>query len=366
MKIRKTGPYLWLNSQTGYYCAVFTDEQGKPRRKTLRTKDKKEATRRFNAWHREWLLKFGSVSGEGKDSPSVLVADFCEEWAAHIKNRYANSTAVQYRATASKLSEHLGNINVRAITIRVIERFIDALIKDGLSIPTINKHRRHLRIMLHDAEEWGYIDRVPRIPKPLAEKERVKHFTTEQLDMIFESIEDEEFRDFCLLALLSALRSGELLRLTAGDVDNPDGFLRISEVQKNRTESRIPITSAIRPIVEKYSTIRPSGRLFHYKSPDDISRRFKVVMDRLGIKDRTFHGLRHSYGVAMVSKGVDVMAVKDLMRHKSIASTMVYAKVAPAHLVESGERMDYSPATVDNRREIVEKNASKTSKNRKD
>ena len=41
-KLRKSGPYLWLNSQTGYYCAVFTDENGHSKRKSLKTKDKKE------------------------------------------------------------------------------------------------------------------------------------------------------------------------------------------------------------------------------------------------------------------------------------------------------------------------------------
>ena len=168
MKIRKAGPYLWLNSQTGYYCSVFTDENGKPRRQSLKTKDKKEATRRFNAWHREWLLKWGNARDESKTS-SVTVGDFSEEWIIHIQNRYPNSTATQYRATANKLTEHIGEMQVSEISTRIIERFIDTLITDGLSIPTINKHRRHLRIMLYDAEEWGYLERVPRIPKPLGE-----------------------------------------------------------------------------------------------------------------------------------------------------------------------------------------------------
>lgn len=353
-KLRKSGPYLWLNSQTGYYCAVFIDENGQSKRKSLKTKDKKEAKRRFNAWHRDWLIEYGQV---GDSEPTILVSDFVKEWIAHISTRHPESTTIQYRATANKFSENFGRIKVNEINARTIEQFIDNLLAADLTTTTANKHRRHLRVMLNDAETWGYLPRRPKLPKPLLEKERLKYFTEDQLNSIFAAIVDKTFYDFCLLALLSALRSGEILRLTDADIHNPTGFLRISEAQKNRSESRIPITSAMAPIIERYSS-KP-GRLFPYSSPSQVSRLFKRVLDAVGLEDYSFHSLRHSYGASMVSKGVDVTAVKELMRHKSIASTMVYAKVSPAHLIDSGERMNFTP----DRREIVEKTASENGRN---
>ena len=60
MKLHKADSYLWLNTQTGYYCAVYNDENGKSKRKSLRTKDEKEALRRFNAWRRDYLIAWGT------------------------------------------------------------------------------------------------------------------------------------------------------------------------------------------------------------------------------------------------------------------------------------------------------------------
>ena len=271
---------------------------------------------------------------------SITVQDFSEEWIDHISARHPHSTTTQYQATANKLTASVGAMIVSDFSVRIIERFIDGLINEGLSPPTVNKHRRHLRIMLNDAEEWGYISRRPKMPRPIHEKERLKYFSDEQLNALFAVIDDERFRDFCLFALLSALRSGELLNLTAADINDPPGFLRISEAQKNRTESRIPITSALLPIVEKYSTISLRERLFPYSSPSYVSRVFKRYREKAGLPEGlSFHSLRHSYGASMISKGAEIVAVKELMRHKSIASTMVYAKVSPAHLTATGEMM---------------------------
>lgn len=360
MLFRKAEPYLWLNPQTGYYCAVFNDDQNKPRRKSLKTQDKKEAQRRFNAWRRDFLIAWGSPA-DPKES-NITIADFIEEWVGHISARHPNSTTVQYRSTANKFIKVYGRLKVRELSVRIVTLFIDDLIRDGLAFPTVNKHRRHLRILLNYAEEQGYILRRPPLPKPVHEKNSLKYFTEEQLHALFSVIDDPEFKDFCLLGLLSALRSGELIRLTAADIDHPPGFIRVSEHQKNRTEARIPITQGIRPIVEKYSTMRPNGRLFPYTSPSAISRKFKKYLELSGIEGkRSFHSLRHSYGTSMVTNGANLTAIKDLMRHKSIASTMVYAKVIPAHLIQTGELMQFSPVepSPENRREIVEETGHK-------
>jgi site-specific recombinase XerD len=39
--------------------------------------------------------------------------------------------------------------------------------------------------------------------------------------------------------------------------------------------------------------------------------------------------------------GEDLKSIQELMRHRSIASTMVYAKVSPDHLRKVNSRLDY-------------------------
>lgn len=40
-----------------------------------------------------------------------------------------------------------------------------------------------------------------------------------------------------------------------------------------------------------------------------------------------FHVLRHSIAVYLVERGIDILAIKDWLGHRSISSTMVYAQV---------------------------------------
>jgi integrase/recombinase XerD len=44
------------------------------------------------------------------------------------------------------------------------------------------------------------------------------------------------------------------------------------------------------------------------------------------------HCLRHSLATSVYRRTGDILLVKEVLRHKSIASTMVYARVSPERL----------------------------------
>jgi site-specific recombinase XerD len=53
----------------------------------------------------------------------------------------------------------------------------------------------------------------------------------------------------------------------------------------------------------------------------------------------------------MAMKGKNPLTIKELMRHKSIASTMIYTKLSPEHLREESEDLDYGPMPVGTKKE---------------
>ena len=55
----------------------------------------------------------------------------------------------------------------------------------------------------------------------------------------------------------------------------------------------------------------------------------------LKLDDAPWHTLRHTTASRLVQKGVQLVVVKEIMGHKSIQTTMRYAHLQPANLVDA-------------------------------
>lgn len=336
-------PYLWAHSNGTYYACWRQDN--KNRRKSLGTQDKVKAKRRFRNFKRDLLA--GRLVHIETGAKKKLYA-FADELIAHKEATTSEATAYLYKVALDKAKACWKDIPLQNITGRHIDTLILDMVKEGLQPPTINKNIRHIKGAISKAYEWDYISKPIRFPKPLEEKEQIRYLPVEDLQQLFAVITDLEFADFCELSAYSALRISELLRLTPADVDNPKGFLRISEEQKNKTEARIPINKHMRAVIDR-CLARRKGQptLFRFNTRHWATQKFKGYVRKTGLKDDyRFHDLRHTYGSHMAMRGKDLLTIKELMRHKSIDSTMKYAKLSPEHLKEASEDLNYGPMPV--------------------
>ncbi|HYA13864.1 MAG TPA: site-specific integrase, partial [Syntrophales bacterium] len=238
-----------------------------------------------------------------------------------------------------------GNIPLSHITERHIDKLITDMIRDGLAIPTVNKNVRHVKAALGKAYKWKYIKCPVEFPSPMEEEERVRYLSSDQLRLIIGQTDDAEFADFCLLSAYTGLRSGELMRLIPGDIDNPPEFIRVSPKQKNKKESRVPINSSARVILTR-SLRRGHKKVFRFTCRTWVSQKFKECVVKAGLKDARFHDLRHTYGSHLAMSGENQKTIQELMRHKSPASTEIYTKLSPDHLKQASEKVNYGPMPV--------------------
>jgi site-specific recombinase XerD len=58
---------------------------------------------------------------------------------------------------------------------------------------------------------------------------------------------------------------------------------------------------------------------------------FETALYRAGIHGVTWHTLRHTFVSRLAMTGVDLRTVQELMGHKTIAMTVRYSHLAPAH-----------------------------------
>lgn len=133
----------------------------------------------------------------------------------------------------------------------------------------------------------------------------------------------------------TGLRRGELERLQWQDIDDARSVLVVRR-SKNYSTRSVPLTEAAQDALNELKLLRdardpdvvPLER--HGLTAAMVRGRFKKAATAAGLSDSLrIHDLRHAFGAQMAAAGVPLPHLKTLMGHKSIATTMRYARHAP-------------------------------------
>ena len=147
-------------------------------------------------------------------------------------------------------------------------------------------------------------------------------------------------RDYAIVICLArlGLRAGEVAPLALEDIDWREGTLTLART-KRRRERRLPLPVEVGAALVKYlRQERPaasSRSLFLSRqaaktlSAESISRVVAQGLKRTAILTprKGAHLLRRTLASHLVQRGVSLKAVADLLGHRGLESTMVYAKV---------------------------------------
>ena len=152
-------------------------------------------------------------------------------------------------------------------------------------------------------------------------------------------------RDRAILTLLArlGLRVGELVRLELSDFDWRRGEVTIRG--KARRQERLPLPVDVGEAVAEYVLGgRPTerqGRLFisagdppQCFSAKRVRAALRETCRRAGITPITAHVLRHTAATEMLRAGASLIEVGQVLRHRSVSTTTLYAKVDRERLRE--------------------------------
>ena len=137
---------------------------------------------------------------------------------------------------------------------------------------------------------------------------------------------------FVQLLLGTGVRLSTALALRSQDVDVTRRLLVLREMKGNAPDM-LPISVTVAAMLQTYLQDRPPGPLFEGEKGRPLgrrqaARRLEIWGERAGLVGRVHaHALRHSFARRLYEKTGDVLTVQALLRHRSIASTMIYAKV---------------------------------------
>lgn len=145
-------------------------------------------------------------------------------------------------------------------------------------------------------------------------------------------------RDYAILLLLArlGLRAGEVARMALEDIDWRNGELVVHG--KGNRDQRLPLPTDIGAAVAGYlqrgrqrcdrrtvflRAIAPTVGL----SPVGITRVVYSACERAGVPKFGAHRLRHSAATGMLHAGASLIEVGQVLRHATVGTTAIYAKV---------------------------------------
>lgn len=150
-----------------------------------------------------------------------------------------------------------------------------------------------------------------------------------------------EIRDKAIILLLArlGLRAGDICQLGLTDIDWNNGYLRVSG--KSRRPDRLPLPQdagdaildylerARPPINEERLFVRVQPPFRPFSSSAEIGGIVARVFDRAAIVGvpTGAHAFRHSLATRMLRAGAGLESVGTILRHRSPATTAIYAKV---------------------------------------
>jgi integrase/recombinase XerD len=173
-----------------------------------------------------------------------------------------------------------------------------------------------------------------------------RHLTPEAVDGVLASVRSNPrrgARDYAMLLLMArlGLRAAEIIKIQLDDIDWRTGELLVRG--KGQLHDRVPITAEVGEALIHYLreergpatcrtlfvTYRAPQRPF--KESAIVNTILKEALKATGQNPPTpyvgSHILRHSLATRLVNAGASLDEVGDVLRHRSRASTMIYARL---------------------------------------
>ena len=219
-----------------------------------------------------------------------------------------------------------------------------------LAPATINRELAFLRRIFNVAIEDGKADTNPVRPKMFSKEnnQRVRFLSDEEEAALQKALGETEW-PMVAVAMHTGLRRSEQFNLRWEHVDFTTGILTVPRSKHGETR-HVPMNDTVREILRA----RPSRLKSEYvfpsatgETPIDaqnyVNRVFLPALKAAKVEAFTWHSLRHTFASRLVMKGADLRTVQELMGHKTLAMTLRYSHLSPAHQLDAVQRLNREP-----------------------
>ncbi len=342
---------------------------GSGKRKKFYCKTKQEAVRKKNEALRE------CEQGVLATGPQRKLKDYLEDWIENVhKDKLRISTYVKYKKLIKYIVEELGQIWLQKLTPEQVRRFYTKKQKDGLSSKTIHSIHGVLHLALDNAVRWNYVARnvCDLVKPPRIVSREATPLTLEQAHVLLESVRQHRLEVLLTMAVVTGMRSGELLALRWSTIDFERQTLlvlhTVDYISKYGYVETEPKTAAGKRLVNlpsflidmlKQHRIQQTELQLKlgedwenrdlvfpdlhggYFNPNYLLKVFKKILQEAGMPHMHFHDLRHSAATILLSMGVNMKVIQELLGHSDISITLGrYSHLLPSMQKDAVDKWD--------------------------
>jgi integrase len=354
--IRRRGEKSWeLNIDLG------RDATGQRRRKFVNVKGSKaHAQQRL----RELLTSLDK--GLPIDSKKITLTDWMARWMTeYVRPKCRQMTIERYdRAIQRHILPALGHIELGGLTPGHIQSLEAKLAREGMAPAGVELIHNVLSGALKYAVRlevvWRNVIQAVTPPRVVRKEVEPPEITAVRRILDSAKAEDHPLHPCLHLMAYTGIRRGEALGLRWRDLDLDAGTISVVQALARSVEKGLifqpPKTNSGRRVIDlddsTVAVLRAhQGQQLLYRSqleavyqnqdllfpdptggplnPMALTRAFKRLAQRVGVKDGRLHNLRHFHASVMLQSGQSLVLVSKRLGHASVSTTAdIYAHIA--------------------------------------
>lgn len=263
-----------------------------------------------------------------------------------FERRSSVHTVTAYRNDIRQFCDFLDDVKIHSwgnITSKTIRQWMVNMLDEGISARTVTRKISTLKVLFRFLIREGELEAnpaekviTPKIPKrlPVFVKEAEMDYLLDQVDF---GSDHTGMRNKLIIDLFyfTGMRLSELVELKIKQIDFGNDLIKV--LGKGSKERIVPFTRELKQSITDYISMRnatfPEAKseiLFLTDKGMPIYQKlvYRVVNRYLSqvctLTKKSPHVIRHSFATALLNRGADLNAIKELLGHANLAATEVY------------------------------------------
>ena len=258
------------------------------------------------------------------------------------EKKYSILTVNAYTKDLEEFKDYIESSGIsfsKNIEYTFIRNWIVFLSKNKISSSSINRKISSLKAYFKFLINIKEIKKSPlRNHTTLRTKSKVVNpFNETEMKEVFDlfkTSEKELTRDSMIIDILysTGIRRAELINLKKSDIYFDDQVIKV--LGKRNKERLVPMLPVLVKKLKLFSkNIKDDSFLLQSKngnkiSPSTVYRVVNKYLRNISTKTKISpHVLRHTFATHILNNGADINSIKEILGHKSLASTQIYTKI---------------------------------------